>query len=598
MLVLLTFTMMIAAPIMCFGGIILALNQDVPLSSLLLVAVPVLGIIVTLIISRMRPLFRLMQTRIDLINRVLREQITGVRVVRAFVREGAEEQRFDGASADLMDVSVGIGRLMALMFPSVMLVLNLSSVAVLWFGGHRVASGGMQIGALTAFLSYLLQILMSVMMATFMFVMVPRAEVSAERIKEVLDTESSVQAPPSQPGRRWRCAATWSCAAREFRYPGAEEPVLSGISLIARPGEITAVIGGTGSGKSTLIGLVPRLFDVTAGAVLIDGTDVRELDPAVLAAAVGPGAAEAVPVLRHRRDQPAVRQARTPPTTSSGTRWRSPRPASSSSRCPAAWTRPDRRRAAPTSPAASGSGSRSPAPWCATAHLPVRRLVLRARLRHRRRAARRPGPRDRPRRRGHRGPAGQHHPARRPDRGARRGPGHRHRHPYRADEHRRDLPGDRAVPAERGGGRMSAGERPGRPRRRPRRGPPGVPSGWASARLGRGASGERATPQRGPGPAPGTMGRGPAAFMGGRSTEKSLDFRGSSRRLLASMRPERLLAGGSLALAAISVSLSVLGPKILGHATDVIFAGVIGKAASAGRYQGRRHRPAAGPGSR
>ncbi len=288
MLVLMTFTLMVAAPIMCVGGIILALNQDVPLSSLVLVAVPALGVIVAIIISRMRPLFRLMQDRIDLINRILREQITGVRVIRAFVRDRSERERFRGASTDLMDVSVGVGRLMAYMFPSVMLVLNFSSVAVLWFGGHRVASGGMQIGALTAFLSYLMQILISVMMATFMFIMVPRAEVCAERIVAVLDTEPSVE-PPARPAtvRAGGLRGYLELRDAEFRYPGAQQPVLSGISLIARPGEVTAVIGGTGSGKTTLIGLVARLFDVTGGAVLIDGTDVRELDPAVLSAAVG-----------------------------------------------------------------------------------------------------------------------------------------------------------------------------------------------------------------------------------------------------------------------------------------------------------------------
>jgi ATP-binding cassette subfamily B protein len=288
MLALMTFTLMVAAPIMCVGGIILALNQDVPLSSLVLVAVPALGVIVAVIISRMRPLFRLMQERIDMINRILREQITGVRVIRAFVRDRTERQRFAETSTDLMDVSVGVGRLMALMFPSVMLVLNFSSVAVLWFGGHRVASGGMQIGALTAFLSYLMQILISVMMATFMFIMVPRAEVCAERIVEVLDTESSVvrpARPAAVPAGRLRGYLELRDA--EFRYPGAEQPVLSGISLIARPGEITAVVGGTGSGKTTLIGLAARLFDATAGAVLVDGADVRDLDPAALSAAIG-----------------------------------------------------------------------------------------------------------------------------------------------------------------------------------------------------------------------------------------------------------------------------------------------------------------------
>jgi ATP-binding cassette subfamily B multidrug efflux pump len=286
MLAVMTFTLLVSAPIMCIGGIALALNQDVPLSSLLLVAVPTLGIIVTLIIRRMRPLFRLMQTRIDSINRVLREQISGVRVIRAFVRDGQERERFGAANSDLFDVSLGVGRLIALMFPSVMLVLNLSSIAVLWFGGHRVADGGMQIGALTAFLSYLLQILMSVMMATFVFMMVPRAEVSSERIMEVLDTDPDLPRPV-RPVTEVDRHGHLELRAAEFRYPGAEKPVLSDISLEARPGEITAIIGGTGSGKTALLSLIPRLVDVTGGAVLLDGVDVRELDPALLSALIG-----------------------------------------------------------------------------------------------------------------------------------------------------------------------------------------------------------------------------------------------------------------------------------------------------------------------
>jgi len=286
MLALMTFTMMVSAPIMCVGGIILALDQDVALSSLLLVAVPALGVIVGLIIARMRPLFRAMQDRLDEINRVLREQITGVRVVRAFVRDDLEQERFAGASTQLMNVSLGVGRLMALMFPAVMVVLNFSSVAVLWFGGHLVASGSMQIGQLTAFLSYLMQILISVMMATFMFMMVPRAEVCAERIVAVLDTEPDV-VPPASPVRTAAVHGYLELADVEFRYPGAADPVLRGISLAARPGEITAVIGGTGSGKTTLLNLIPRLFDATGGAVLVDGVNVRDLDPEVLSAAVG-----------------------------------------------------------------------------------------------------------------------------------------------------------------------------------------------------------------------------------------------------------------------------------------------------------------------
>ncbi|MBK3582590.1 ABC transporter ATP-binding protein, partial [Streptomyces sp. MBT57] len=268
MLVLMAFTLMVSAPIMCVGGIIMALGQDVPLSAVLLAVVPVLGISVSLIVKRMRPLFRTMQERLDTVNRVLREQITGNRVIRAFVRDGYEEKRFRGANTELTDVSVATGRLMALMFPTVMTVVNLSSVAVVWFGAHRIDSGGMQIGALTAFLAYLMQIVMAVMMATFMFMMVPRAEVCAERIEEV------------------RRHGHLEVRGAEFRYPGAEEPVLRAVDLVARPGETTAIIGSTGSGKSTLLGLVPRLFDVTDGEVLVDGEDVRTLDPVLLAKTV------------------------------------------------------------------------------------------------------------------------------------------------------------------------------------------------------------------------------------------------------------------------------------------------------------------------
>jgi ATP-binding cassette, subfamily B, multidrug efflux pump len=286
MLALMTFTLMVAAPIMCVGGIILALHQDVQLSSLLLFAVPALGIIVTLIISRMRPLFRQMQVRIDEIARVLREQISGVRVIRAFVRETTEQDKFAVTNNDLFTVSLGTGRLMALMFPAVMLVLNFSSIAVLWFGGHLVANGSMPVGALTAFLTYLLQILMSVMMATFMFVMVPRAEVCAERIVEALDTEPDVR-PPAHPVAIDVVRGRLDLRHVEFRYPGAAQPVLHDVNLVAEPGQVTAIIGGTGSGKSTLVNLVPRLFDTTAGAVRVDGVDVRDLDPAVLAELIG-----------------------------------------------------------------------------------------------------------------------------------------------------------------------------------------------------------------------------------------------------------------------------------------------------------------------
>jgi ATP-binding cassette subfamily B protein len=285
MLVVMTLTMMVSAPIMCIGGIILAVRLDVPLSGIVLVAIPTLGVMVTLIISRMRPLFRLTQDRLDRINQVLREQIAGIRVIRAFVRDTQERQRFAKANTELYDVSLGIGRLLALMFPAVMLVLNVSSVAVLWFGGHQVATGGLQVGELTAFLSYLMQILISVMMATFMFMMVPRAEVCAERIEEVLGTDSSV-VPPLNPVQTKIGHGRLELQGVEFRYPGAEQPVISDINLAAAPGEITAVIGSTGSGKTTLLNLIPRLFDATGGTVLVDGVSVRELDPTLLSDAV------------------------------------------------------------------------------------------------------------------------------------------------------------------------------------------------------------------------------------------------------------------------------------------------------------------------
>ncbi|MDQ0580861.1 ATP-binding cassette subfamily B multidrug efflux pump [Streptomyces rishiriensis] len=286
MLALMTFTLMVSAPIMCVGGVVLALGLDVPLSAVLVAVVPVLGICVTLIVRRLRPLFRSMQVKLDTVNRVLREQITGNRVIRAFVRDEYEQQRFRNANSDLTDVSLKTGNLLALMFPVVMTTVNLSSIAVVWFGAHRIDSGGMQIGDLTAFLAYLMQIVMSVMMATFMFMMVPRAEVCAERIQEVLDTSSSV-VPPVAPVTELRRHGHLEIRGAGFRYPGAEEPVLKSVQLVARPGETTAVIGSTGSGKSTLLGLVPRLFDATEGEVLVDGVAVAEIDPVLLAKTVG-----------------------------------------------------------------------------------------------------------------------------------------------------------------------------------------------------------------------------------------------------------------------------------------------------------------------
>ena len=286
MLVLLSCTLMATAPIMMVGGVIMALREDVGLSWLLVVSVPALLISVGVVISRMLPSYRVMQVRIDAVNKTLREQITGIRVGRAFVREPFEARRFEAANRELTNLALRVGRWMAVMFPLVFLILNVTSVAVLWFGGQRVDAGLMQVGSMTAFLAYLIQILIAVMMATFMLVLVPRATVCADRITEVLDTEASV-VPPMAPVTELREQATLRFSGVEFSYPGASEPVLQGITFTAQPGQTTAIIGSTGAGKSTLLGLVPRLFDVTGGEVSVDGVDVRQLDPDLLWSKIG-----------------------------------------------------------------------------------------------------------------------------------------------------------------------------------------------------------------------------------------------------------------------------------------------------------------------
>ncbi|MGH8914665.1 MAG: ABC transporter ATP-binding protein [Acidimicrobiia bacterium] len=285
-LVFMSLTMMVMAPIMMVGGLIMALREDLGLSWLVAVAVPVLALAIWFVVSHMVPGFRLMQDRIDTVNRVLREQTAGIRVLRAFVRERFETDRFRRANTELTDVSLGVGRWMAAMFPMLMLVLNVSSVAVLWFGGLRIEEGAMQIGALTAFLAYLIQILWSVMMATFMLVMIPRASVSADRIGEVLDTESSVVVPPAGVTRLER-KGELEFDGVGLTYPGAVHPVLSNVTFSALPGQITAIIGSTGAGKTTLLNLIPRLFDVTEGRVLVDGVDVREVEPDTLWSKIG-----------------------------------------------------------------------------------------------------------------------------------------------------------------------------------------------------------------------------------------------------------------------------------------------------------------------
>ena len=277
MVVFMALAIMVSAPISMIGGIFMALRQDVPLSVIIAVAVPVLAIAVGLVIRKMIPQFRLMQTSIDSVNRVMREQITGIRVVRAFVREDFETERFGVANATLTSTALNVGRLQALIFPIVMIILNASTVAVLWFGAARVESGAMQVGSLTAFMAYLIQILISVMMATFMSMMIPRASVSADRIGEVLETESSV-AEPAEAVTDIRRGSEIVFDEVDFHYPGAEAPVLQGVSFRAEPGKTTAVIGSTGAGKTTLVNLVPRLFDITGGHLTIGGVDVRDVD--------------------------------------------------------------------------------------------------------------------------------------------------------------------------------------------------------------------------------------------------------------------------------------------------------------------------------
>ncbi|MFL6152813.1 MAG: ABC transporter ATP-binding protein [Ornithinibacter sp.] len=277
---------MVSAPIMMVGGIFMALREDLGLAWLVAVAVPALGVAIGLIISRMVPHFRSMQTAVDSVNRILREQITGLRVVRAFVREDVERERFAVANRTYTGTALAVGKLMALAFPVVMVIFNASTVAVLWFGAHRIDGGQMEIGSLTAFMSYLIQILMSVMMATFMAMMIPRATVSAGRISEVLGTESSVHAP-ADPRAIPPGPVAVELRGATFSYPGAESPVLREVSMRAEPGTTTAIVGSTGSGKTTLVGLIPRLHDVTEGQVLVGGVDVRDADPENLWSHIG-----------------------------------------------------------------------------------------------------------------------------------------------------------------------------------------------------------------------------------------------------------------------------------------------------------------------
>ena len=286
MLVLMSCIIIFGAPITMVGGVIMAIRTSWGLSWIILAAVCLLGLLAAIIITKMGPLFQSMQKRIDTVNRVLREHITGIRVVRAFVREPHEAQRFGKANADLMDVGVKVGRLMMTMFPLVMFILNLSTVAVMWFGAKQINAMEMEVGGLTAFIAYLMQILMSVMMATMMIIMVPRAAVCAERIMEVFDQKNTVVSAEN-PVTELSGESRVVFEDVAFRYAGADEPVISNISFTMTPGQTTAIIGSTGSGKTTLVNLVPRLYDATEGTVSLDGVDIRQIDEQLLWSRIG-----------------------------------------------------------------------------------------------------------------------------------------------------------------------------------------------------------------------------------------------------------------------------------------------------------------------
>lgn len=286
MFVFMGLTVIIMAPIMLIGGVIMAVNQDPGLSLLLVAVVPVLGGTMAVVAWRMVPFFRAMQKRLDAINGVLREQITGIRVVRAFVKEQAEAVRFERANSDLREVAVKVGRVMAFAMPLVMLIVNIGSIGVIWFGGHRVEEGAADVGSIIAFLSYLMFIMFAVMISTMMFMFAPRAAVSSERVMAVLSSDPTVL-PPQQPQRPEAVRGQVRFSEVSFKYPGAEEPVIEALSFTAEPGQTTAIIGSTGAGKTTLITLIPRLFDATGGSISIDGVDVRDFDPTLMRQIIG-----------------------------------------------------------------------------------------------------------------------------------------------------------------------------------------------------------------------------------------------------------------------------------------------------------------------
>ncbi len=562
---LMSLTLFVTAPIMIIGGLFFAIREDGPLSLILVVAIPVLLLTVGQVALRMHPQFTKMQNRIDRVNQVLREQISGMRVVRAFVREPDEAARFGTANADLTETSLKTGRMMAIMFPAVLLTINLSSVAAVWFGADRINTGQMQVGSLVAFLSYLIQILMAVMMGTWVFMMGPRASVCAGRIEEVLQTSTSVVAPTEGiaqlPG-----AASLEVRHAEFAFPGAEQPVLRDINFRVEAGETLAIIGSTGSGKTALLNVIARLFDVTAGEVLIGGVDVRELDKPLLERLIGfvpqkpflfsgtiasnvrfgnqdatdQEVWDALDVAQARDFVTAKPEQLDSPITQGGTN-------------------------------VSGGQRQRLAIARALAHKPAiflfddsfsaLDLATDARLR----AALEPvtarcGHRDRR-------PARVHHRAGRPDPRARGGSHRRPRHAPRPARVVPHVPGDRRVAVRgRRGRRMTTN--------------------------GAGGNGSTGNGAAGNGAGPGDNGRKkktedeiPVAgqrvavnagtrFGVGMPVEKSENFKSTVRRLLHRLAPERMRIAAVLLFAVVSVTLTVIGPRILGHATNIVIDGI------------------------
>ncbi len=286
MVTILILRMMVSAPLMMIGGVIMALSKDKPLTLVLVVVIPLLALAIGIIAKMGIPLFKLMQVKLDKLNLVLREGLTGIRVIRAFNRDENEKVRFDEANADLTNNAIKVNKIMAALMPIMMLALNFTTIAIIWFGGIRIDNGDMQVGSLMAFIQYAMQIMFSLIMVSMMFVMVPRAAASAVRINEVLDTVPEINDP-----EQVKSADTQRGFVEfkevSFSYPGAEQPVLHNISFSAKPGEITAIIGGTGSGKSTLINLIPRFYDIDQGSILVDGVDVREMKQESLRAKIG-----------------------------------------------------------------------------------------------------------------------------------------------------------------------------------------------------------------------------------------------------------------------------------------------------------------------